>query len=101
MAKEKPNDKQLDIWDYDTFAESLEVNIAIMITPYYGREFDSGEVRKLANRLAMFVSRRCREAGKLPDFQGTAKFCPNCLCWACQLERANKERVVDKVTSQE
>jgi hypothetical protein len=74
---------------YDDFAQKLELDFAIMITPYYGDRFTPDAVRKLATRLAMLASRRCREVGKLPDFQGTRRFCPSCTCWSCQLEKDN------------
>jgi NADH pyrophosphatase NudC (nudix superfamily) len=78
---------------FDDFAARLEKEIAIMILPHYGDGFSMDKVRSLSTRLAMLVSRRAREASKIPDFGGATRFCPNCACRSCLLEKTNQEKV--------
>jgi hypothetical protein len=78
-------------FNYDTFAEDLERDFALMIMPHYGDGFTREAVRLLSARLAMLASRRAREVGKLPDFQGVSHFCPNCTCWSCQVEKTSRD----------
>ena len=92
MSKDNTkNDQQYELV-FDDFAARLEREIAIMILPHHGEGYTMDGVRSLSTRLAMLVSKRCREAGRLPDFGGEARFCPNCSCRSCLLEKTNLEK---------
>ena len=77
---------------FDDFAARLEKEIAIMILPHYGEGFTMDGVRRLSTRLAMLVSRRARQESRIPDYGGAVRFCPNCGCRSCLLEKTNQEK---------
>jgi hypothetical protein len=95
MSKGTPETgRQYDLV-FDDFAAKLEKEIAIIILPHHGEGYTMDGVRSLATRLAMLVSKRSREVGRLPSFGEAARFCPNCSCRTCLLEKANQDKMVD------
>jgi hypothetical protein len=74
---------------FDDFACRLEKEFAIILTPTFGTEFRLDHVRKLSTRLARLASKRSRDAARMPDLLGNTRFCPNCGCANCNLEKAN------------
>jgi len=77
---------------FDDFAAHLESEIALMILPHHGEGYTMDKVRSLSTRLAMLVSKRCREAGRLPGYGDSSGFCPNCACRSCLLEKTIRDK---------
>lgn len=91
MGKAGQSSEQYDLV-FDDFAAKLEKEIALMILPHFGEGFTMDGVRRLSTRVAMLVSKRSREAAKIPDYCGSTRFCPNCSCRSCLLEKTNQEK---------
>lgn len=92
MSKGAAQSKQQCELVFDDFAAKLEKEIALIILPHHGEGYTMDGVRSLATRLAMLVSKRSRQVGRLPDLGGEACFCPNCSCRTCLLEQANRAK---------
>ena len=52
---------------YDGWAEKLEREFAIVLTPYLDKSFAQSKCREISARLAMLAAKRAREASALLD----------------------------------
>jgi hypothetical protein len=62
---------------YDSWAERLEREIAIILTPILDSSYSKDKCREVSGRLANLASKRAREASALDDDEPTVK-CRGC-----------------------